>query len=199
MDKDELKDVELDEIGEKVDVDDKIGVSVAEVARDQLKETRGAKRLGIKLAYGCGEAGLYILAAIQGFYLSSFFLEVAQIPASLAGVIVLVAECFDGLIDPVVGKLSDETRTRWGRRRPWIAIAALPLCAALFLQFTVPPLEGMALFAFYLGISVLVKLFFACVAVPYGSLTPEITMDYNQRTSLTMWRMIMGMTGSVGR
>ena len=84
-------------------------------------------------------------------------------PATLAGVIILLAECIDGFSDPVVGKLSDETRTKWGRRRPWMFIGSFPLCVFFWLLFFVPPLDVYGLFVYYLLICAVVKFSYASV------------------------------------
>lgn len=171
---------------------------VASSQVDQLLGVGRMEQILVKSCYGMGEAGLYMISSIQGFYLSTFFLEVAQISATLAGVILLVSEVFDGIMDPIVGKLSDQTRTRWGRRRPWLLFGAFPLSLFFWILFTVPGFTTpWMVFVFYMSVAVVFKFFYAGVAVPYTALTPEITMDYDQRTSLTMWRMILGMIGSI--
>jgi hypothetical protein len=97
--------------------------SESDATVDQLKGVSLAKRVIIKVGYGMGEAGCYLVSAIQGFFMSSFLLEVAQLDANLSGVVILSGECFDAVSDPLIGKLSDQTRTRFGRRRPWLFVS----------------------------------------------------------------------------
>ena len=141
-----------------------------------------------------------MINSIQALYISAFFLEVAQIDPTSAGIILLLSEVFDAVTDPLVGKLSDQTRTRWGRRLPWLFVGAFPLAIFFWGLFTVPSFpEKWMTFVFYLVMAALFRFFYAAVAVPYTALTPELTMDYDQRTSLTTWRMTIGMIGSIGK
>ena len=130
---------------------------------DQLLHASWQRKLYVKIGYGLGEAGCYILSAINGFFLGTFLLEVAQVPATQSGIIILLSEMFDAITDPLVGKLSDETRTPWGRRRPWIFVGAFPLCLFFWLFFLVPPLTGYLLVAYYIILALGMKLSYAAV------------------------------------
>merc|ERR1712137_1264852 len=169
-----------------------------ETDTDQLIHATFFRRGWIKFCYGLAEGGLYMINSIQALYISAFFLEVAQIDPTSAGIILLLSEVFDAVTDPLVGKLSDQTRTRWGRRLPWLFVGAFPLAIFFWGLFTVPSFpEKWMTFVFYLVMAALFRFFYAAVAVPYTALTPELTMDYDQRTSLTTWRMTIGMIGSI--
>lgn len=130
---------------------------------DQISGASQKKQLYIKIGYGMGEGGCYIISSILGFYLSPFLLEVAQLPATMAGIVLLLSECVDGFSDPISGKLSDETRTKWGRRRPWMFFGSFPLCIFFLLVFIVPPFEGIFLFLYYMITSMIVKLSYGAV------------------------------------
>ena len=104
------------------------------------------------------------------------------------GAIFLLARLWDALIDPAIGLLSDRTRSRWGRRRPWIAVGALIFAAGAAVVF-VPPagagpvlLSG-ALFTLYLGYSM--------IATPLAAWTGELSAQYHERTRIATYAMVM--------
>ena len=150
-----------------------------------------------KVAYGVGDMGGAAVVTITGFFLTAFLLDVAGLRPGAVGVIFLLAQIWDAVTDPVVGVWSDRTRTRWGRKRPWILFGALPFGLAYVLNWVVPDLQGAALFAYYLGVALLFRTAFTVVGIPYGALTPELTRDYDARTSLNTYRFSFNLVGSL--
>ncbi|MCS6837106.1 MAG: MFS transporter, partial [Anaerolineae bacterium] len=150
-----------------------------------------------KLAYGAGDLGAAITAAITGFFLNAFLLDVAQLRPALVGIIFLVSTIWDAITDPIVGSLSDRTRTRWGRRRPWLLFGALPFGLTFIMQWLVPDLDENGLFLYYLTAALLLKTAFTVVNIPYTSMTPELTPNYDERTRLTAYRFSFSILGGV--
>ncbi|MBW4576237.1 MAG: MFS transporter [Aphanothece sp. CMT-3BRIN-NPC111] len=156
-----------------------------------------------KVAYGAGDLGSAITANILVFYLSFFLTNVAGMSAGLAGSVRFVAGIWDAINDPIVGVLSDRTRSRWGRRYPWMAFGAIPLGIFFFLHWLVPRFSNdastnqWALFWYYIALSVLFNTAFTAVNLPYTALTPELTQDYNERTSLNSFRFSFSIGGSI--
>lgn len=150
-----------------------------------------------KLAYGAGDLGAAITAAVTGFYLNAFLLDVSGLRPGLVGLIFLISTLWDAVTDPVVGNLTDRTRSRWGRRRPWLLYGSIPFGFAFFLHWLVPPFGTAGLFAYYLLVALLLKTAFTAVNVPYTALTPELTNDYDERTSLTAYRFSFSIVGGV--
>ncbi|MDX1649659.1 MAG: MFS transporter, partial [Myxococcota bacterium] len=156
-------------------------------------DARDAERLpaGVKAGYALGDHAVNVqLAATSLFYL--FFLtEVAGLRPALAGLVLLVGRAFDAVSDPVMGRVSDRTPWRAGRRRPWLRIGALPFgvtFAALWMQL---PFEAeTARFAAYAGLYVLNTLFSTVLAVPYMALLPEMARSYQERTSANTYRTV---------
>ena len=153
--------------------------------------------LTTRLAYGAGDFGPAITANILVFYLLFFLTDVAGLPAGLAGSVLMVGKIFDAINDPIVGLLSDRTRTPWGRRLPWIIAGALPFASVYLLQWWIPPWPVAGLFAYYLFIGIAFNLFFTIVNLPYTALTPELTQDYNERTRLNSVRFVFSIGGSI--
>ena len=156
-----------------------------------------------KLAYGSGDMGPAITANILVFFLLYFFTNVAGLPAGMAGSILAIGKIGDAINDPIAGILSDRTRTRWGRRIPWMLLGAIPFGVFFFLQWIVPnfsddpDLNNWYLFAYYVGIGILFNLAYTAVNLPYTTLTPELTQDYNERTNLNSFRFAFSIGGSI--
>jgi GPH family glycoside/pentoside/hexuronide:cation symporter len=156
-----------------------------------------------KLAYGAGDLGPAITANIMAFFLLVFFTNVAGIRPGLAGTILLIGKIWDAVNDPFVGVLSDRTVSRWGRRLPWLLYGAIPFGIFYFLQWIVPQFSadpvanGWGLFWYYVAIGILFNIFYTVVNLPYTALTPELTQDYNERTSLTSFRFAFSISGSI--
>jgi GPH family glycoside/pentoside/hexuronide:cation symporter len=137
-----------------------------------------------RVAYASPAFALAVVGIPVYVYLPKFYTDVVGVPIAVVGAILLAVRIFDAVTDPMIGALSDRTRTRFGRRRPWIAGASLPLALAIALLF-VPPETDPRMAGIWFGVSVFALfLFWTAVVVPYESLGPEITFDYDERTSL---------------
>ncbi len=157
-----------------------------------------------KLAYGAGDLGPAITANISIFFLLVFFTNVAGIPAGLAGSILMIGKIWDAVNDPMVGLLTDKTKSRrWGRRLPWIFYGAIPFGIFFFLQWIVPQFSAeqsnniWPLFWYYVAIGVMSQVFYTVVNLPYTAMTPELTQDYDERTSLNSFRFTFSIGGSI--
>ncbi len=156
-----------------------------------------------KLAYGAGDLGPAITANIGVFFALFFFTNVAGLSAGLAGSILMIGKIWDAINDPMVGVLSDRTKSRWGRRLPWMLYGAIPFGITFFLQWIVPRFSDnpssntLALFWYYVIIAIFFNIFYTVVNLPYTALTPELTQDYNERTSLNSFRFTFSIGGSI--
>jgi GPH family glycoside/pentoside/hexuronide:cation symporter len=150
-----------------------------------------------KLAYGAGDFGTAIVAALKGFFLLIFLTDVARLDPAAAGSILLITKIWDAVNDPLVGWLSDRTETRWGRRRPWILFGAVPFGLLFFLLWLTPPLGDTGKYVYYLLIALLGDAAFTAVNLPYTALTPELTRDYDERTSLNSYRFGFSIAGAL--
>ncbi|MCL4869838.1 MAG: MFS transporter [Anaerolineae bacterium] len=148
-----------------------------------------------KLAFGIGDLGPAIVAAINGFFLNAFLLEVAGIPPTYAAAIFLIVKIWDAINDPLIGILTDRTQTRWGRRRPWLLFGAVPFALAYFLHWLVPDVGVGGKFWYYLVVALLLDTAYTAVNVPYTAMTPELSDDYDERTSLNAYRFSFSILG----
>jgi GPH family glycoside/pentoside/hexuronide:cation symporter len=116
----------------------------------------------------------------------------------LAALVVFIGRTFDYVNDPLIGYLSDRTRSRWGRRRPFILFGMLPFALAYTLLWWIPPITTQTGLAVYYGLAfVLYDTLATILYMPYFALTPELTSDYDERTSLTTYRMVFSILGAM--
>ena len=141
-----------------------------------------------KLTYSIPAFSLAVVGIPVYVYLPKFYTDVVGIDIVWLGYILLSVRIFDALTDPAIGYISDRTHTRFGRRRPYIALGAF--CVALTMIFLFNPPEASPTFemVWFTVFIYALFLFWTVVVVPYESLGPEITFDYNDRTSLFAMR-----------
>jgi GPH family glycoside/pentoside/hexuronide:cation symporter len=151
------------------------------------------QQLRMLVAYGLGDAGTGMAASLIGFYLFIFYTSAAGMPAWMAGLVLMVARLWDAINDPLVGWMSDKTRTAWGPRLPWILWSAVPLGVAMALMWWLPPGSLWVKFAIFVGISVVANSLYTCVNLPYSALAAELTTSTSLRTRLNTARF----TGSI--
>ncbi|MEN8181642.1 MAG: MFS transporter [Myxococcota bacterium] len=146
------------------------------------KQADGATRREL-LAYAAPALSSSFLFTGVSLYLLKYSTDVLLIPAATVGLIFGASRIWDAVTDPVVGFLSDRTRTRWGRRRPWLVASALPVGAAYYAIWAPPEaLSGTAL-ALWMGAAIL--LFYTAIttfSVPYLALGAELSEGYHDRT-----------------
>ena len=151
----------------------------------------------VRQGYGAAALSLSFCNTTILFFLTKFLLDEAHLSPGVAAAVVLVGKLWDAVSDPVVGRLSDATRTSMGARRPWILGATLP-CMLLFVALWQPlPFEGAMKAAAIAGLLVLYNTAYTAVVVPYGALTPVLSQDYDERTRLNAARMAWSMVGGI--
>ena len=142
------------------------------------------------MIYGLGDWGASSATTARTLFWLYFIVSVVGVDVSLAGVAFIIGRFWDGVNDPLIGILSDRFRSRWGRRRPFMLLGALPFGVGFFLMFSPPPFEGdLAVALYYALVFILYDTAFTIVNAPYAALTAELTEDYDERASLAGWRM----------
>jgi GPH family glycoside/pentoside/hexuronide:cation symporter len=131
-------------------------------------------------------------SAIQ-FFLLIFYTDGALIAPALAGSALLIGKIWDAVNDPLFGWISDRTTSRFGKRRVYMIFGALPLALTVMLLWFVPGgLTDTGVFVWIVGSFVIFDTLMTLTSVPYYALTAELTQDYDERASLTTFRMILG-------
>ncbi len=150
-----------------------------------------------KVGFGICDMGGNLFFTIIGFYLLYFLTDVVHLAAGLAGTAMMIGKIWDAVTDPMVGYLSDNTRHRMGRRRPYIFYGSFFLLVSMVLMFTSPGMNSQrALFIWAAGVYCLLNTAYTVVNIPYTSLLPELTRDYHQRTVLAGYKMSFAVIGT---
>ena len=151
-----------------------------------------------KFLYGIGDTGFSLTSTLIGVYFLLFLTDVVGLRPALAGLAIMIAKQWDWINDPLIGHISDRTRTRWGRRRPFLLFGFVPFGLAFTLMWWKPPIQGQGwLAAYYTAVYILYDTAATFVYMPYFALTPELTLDYDERTALTTYRMAFSILGSL--
>jgi glycoside/pentoside/hexuronide:cation symporter, GPH family len=152
---------------------------------------------GFKFRFSLAELGFTTLRAAADFFLLFYFTDIVAIsPAIAASALLFGKLTWDAINDPLVGYLSDRTKSRFGRRRIWMLAAAVPIALATWLQFSLPVgLTGAAAFLAVLMTFWLKDTFVTMAAVAYNALVPEVTHDYQERSSVAAYRGAAAVAG----
>ena len=154
--------------------------------------------LKTKLAYGVGEFGKEMPGSILVFFILFFLTNVVGLNPGFAGGVLMLGRIWDAISDPMIGWLSDRTQSRWGRRYPWMLLAAAPLGFCFFLQWWIPPTsEPWGLFGYYSLIAILLFTALTSVAIPHAALAAELTQGYDERTNLASFKSAFSIGGSI--
>lgn len=151
-----------------------------------------------KWLYGIGDTGFSLSLTIVSVYFAIFLTDVVGLSPGLAAAAIFIGRSWDYINDPLIGHISDRTRTRWGRRRPFLLFGALPFAVVFSLMWFRPPLQNeVALAIYYAVVYVLFDAAATFAYMPYFALTPELTSDYDERTALTTYRMFFSILASL--
>lgn len=146
--------------------------------------------LATKFFFGAGDiygGGAFV---VVGFFYLFFLTEVAGLNPSLAGLIFMIGKAWDAVSDPLMGYLSDRTRSRFGRRRVYFLAGIIPIVLTFTLLWTVPPFVSQwGTFFYFVLMTLMFNTVITMVMVPYNAIIPELTSDYHERSSLTGFRM----------
>jgi len=154
---------------------------------------------GTKLLYGSGSIGYGIKDVAFRSFLLLYYNQVIGVRAELVSLAILVALVVDAISDPIVGQWSDNIRTRWGRRHPMMIASALPAAGSLlFLFFPPQGMNDTQVFWYILVVGCCVRTFITFFEIPSSALAPELTSDYDERTSIASYRYFFAYLGGVG-
>ena len=148
-----------------------------------------------RIAYGFGSVAYGVKDNGFGYFLLLFYGTVIGVDPGMVGLAIFIALMLDAVSDPVVGYVSDNWRSKWGRRHPFMYAAAIPVSISYFLLWNPPELSDGQLFWYLLILAVLIRTFITFYETPSSSLLPELSQDYDERTKLQAWRLYFGWTG----
>jgi Na+/melibiose symporter-like transporter len=170
-------------------------VSLAQALPSALAATAPRRRISqtTKVLYGVGAVAYGVRDVGFNSFVLIFYNQVLGLPASLAGLALMLTLIADAILDPLIGMVSDGWRSRWGRRHPFIVAAAVPAALAHFFLWHPPaPISEANLFWYLLAISIAVRFCISLFEVPFAALVAEFTTDYDERTSLITYLYVFG-------
>ena len=153
--------------------------------------------VGSKLVFSLGDHTVNVALSALSLVFLFFLTEVAGLRPALAGAVVWIARFIDAVSDPLMGRISDQTRFRAGRRRPYFLLGALPLGLFFALLWTTPGGSQAEMFAFYCAVYIGLSLSITVLSVPYMALIPEMATSYDERTSVNTFRGAAAVLGTV--
>lgn len=150
-----------------------------------------------RVLYGVSDLGVNILVIASILITFTYLTTVLGVAPGFAGTLLMLAKLWDIVTDPLIGRFSDRTRSRFGRRLPWMTAGALIMALGFAAMFLAPWQNASAnVQGVYFVLTLMVTYTaFTMVGVPYGAMTPELTDDTHERSSLTAWRMGFGSIG----
>ena len=168
------------------------------LTRYTLKPNSDNLNFRTQLAYGVGELAGAVPSNILAFFLLFFLTNVVGLNPSLAGSVALVGKIWDAINDPVIGWLSDNTRSRFGRRFPWMLYGAIPLGLFFFLLWVMFPSGNQTvLFVYYSTMVLLIYTAYTSVILPFSTLAAELTEGYDESTKLISFKSAFSIGGSI--
>jgi GPH family glycoside/pentoside/hexuronide:cation symporter len=151
---------------------------------------------GLLVAYALPRSGSSMIFVMVAIYLSKFYTDTLLLAPAFVAWTFLIGRIWDGFTDPIMGYISDGTRSRMGRRRPYFLVAAIPVAVAYFYLWSPPDtLKDWSLFVHLTLAYLATYTFWTVFSIPHNSLGAELTMDYHERTLLTGVREGLGFVG----
>lgn len=151
-----------------------------------------------KIGYGIGDLGISISYFAVGFFYMYFLTDILGLPPFLAGLAVFIGKLWDGINDPLIGIINDRIRSPLGRKRAFVLFGAVPFGISFVLLWIIPLGAGTSV-KFILAILslLLYATAYSVVVVPYMSLVPIMSLDYDERTQITGIRAMLATVGTI--
>ncbi|QAV32928.1 oligogalacturonide transporter [Fervidobacterium changbaicum] len=151
-----------------------------------------------KFFFGFGDVYGGGVFNIINFFYAIFLTDVVKIPPAYASIIFLVGKIWDAVTDPIMGYISDRTKSRWGRRRPYF-LFGVPFIFLSFVMVWYPVSfeSTFARFLYALFSYMFLNTVVTMVLIPYTAMSAEITLDYNERTAINSLRLTFSLLSSL--
>lgn len=153
--------------------------------------------MSTKLFYGFGSVAFGVKDQGFSYLLLIFYNQVVGLPSATVGLAIMVALIFDSFLDPIMGQVSDNTRSKWGRRHPYMYAAAIPVAVSYLLLWSPPDWSQQALFFYLIAVAVVIRSFITMYEIPSAALAAELTTQYDERTKVLSYRYFFGWVGGL--
>jgi GPH family glycoside/pentoside/hexuronide:cation symporter len=150
-----------------------------------------------KIAYGLGDTASNIIFQTVMMFLLLFYTDVVGLSPGVVGTMFLLVRLIDAVTDPIMGNITDKTRTKWGQFRPYLLWLALPFALISILAFTTPDLTGNNKVIYAFVTYTLLMIAYTAINIPYCGLGGVITADAKERVTVQSYRFVFGMLGGV--
>ena len=161
-----------------------------------MRDTDKRLSFGEKAGWGLADMGIVVFVIVKQLLVLSFLTNYLGVPVAIAGMVTTGVLFFDMITDPLIGYLSDKTKTRWGRRAPWMFVGALVLAAGTVGIFGVPEKFDLTNKILWVsGFFILATIGFTMVAIPYGATSGEMTQNSKERSASMGFRMAFASLG----
>ena len=152
----------------------------------------------MKLLYGSGDWGISSIGMMRSIFYAIYLTDVVGLEPRLASFGALFGIVWDAINDPIIGILSDRLKTRWGRRRPFLLWFAIPFGLSFVMLWSAPAWDNQVALLIYVTLTFMIAdTLQTLISVPFLSLTPELTPDYDERTTLTSFRSFFQLAGAL--
>src|SRR5512146_2743856 len=152
----------------------------------------------LKFLYGSGDWGISSVNMMRSIFYAIYLTDVVGLEPRLASFGALIGIVWDAVNDPIIGIISDHLHTRWGRRRPLLLWFAIPFGLSFVTLWSAPNWGNQAALLIYVTLSFMIAdTLQTLISVPFLSLTPELTPDYDERTTLTSFRSFFQLAGAL--
>jgi len=150
-----------------------------------------------KVGYAFGDFAANIVFQTVMIFLMYYYTDIFGIPVAAVGTLFLISRIWDAINDPMMGAISDRTKSKYGRFRPWIKWTAVPFGIMAVLMFTTPDFSvtGKIIYAYVTYI--LMMMIYTANNIPYGALSAVMTSDPIERTSLNSYRFVFGQSAGL--
>ena len=159
-----------------------------------------ARRLSLptKLFYGFGTVAFGVKDNGFSTFLLIFYNQVVGLPSALVGFAIMIALVVDAFLDPITGQVSDNWRSKWGRRHPFMYASAVPVALTYLLLWNPPHgWSHTALFLYLIATAILIRSFITAYEIPSTALSAELTAEYDERTRLLSYRFLFSWIGGL--
>ncbi len=152
----------------------------------------------LKVLYGSGDWGISSIGMMRSIFYALYLTDVVGIEPRLASIGALAGIIWDAVNDPLIGMISDRIQTRWGRRRPFLLWFAFPFGLSFVILWSAPNWESQIALTIYVTLAFMISdTLTTLVTMPYLALTPELTRDYDERTTLSSFRTVFQLAAAM--
>ncbi|MGL5966190.1 MAG: glycoside-pentoside-hexuronide (GPH):cation symporter [Kluyvera sp.] len=148
-----------------------------------------------KFGFGLGDAASHIVFDSSVAILAYFYTNIYGLPPAVMGTLFLVVRVLDAITDPIMGAIADQTKSRWGRFRPWLLIICVPFAVSCVLVYSTPAFEQTGKIVYAVVAYIFMTLMYTAINIPYCSLGAAITADPKENLSLQSWRFAVAPIG----